>query len=213
VKTVPNRARALFSRNWLTTSAIVFTVLFAIAWRFVGVTEGLLVSFDLVALTLLTAFARMIMRGSPDDQPSHAVAQLRGTRFVLISSVVTSLVILAALSAELRPPNPVWEISLSAVSLVLSWLFLNSVFALYYAHGFYGDGDRPPAGLQFPGTPAPSYSDFLYLSFVLGTTFQVPDVQITDSGIRRVALVHGVLSFFFNAIVIGLTVNAIATAG
>jgi uncharacterized membrane protein len=213
VSTVAKRTRALFSRNWLTTSAIVFAALFAFAWRFVGVTEGLLVSFDLVALALLTTFVRMIVRGSPEDQPNYAVAQLRGTRFVLISSVVTSLVILAALSAELRPPNPVWEIGLSAVSLVLSWLFLNSVFALYYAHAFYGDGDRPPTGLQFPGTPAPSYSDFAYLSFVLGTTFQVPDVQITDSRIRRVALVHGVLSFFFNAIVIGLTVNTIATAG
>jgi len=205
--------RSVLRRYWLTTSAIAFVLLVASLWQLFGPTESLLMSFDIVALALLAGFVRMIRRGSPEDQPRRAVAQMQGKRFVLAASVFTSLNILVALGLELRPPNPAWELGLSAVSLVLSWLFLNSVFALYYAHAFYGDGDRPPSGLLFPGTPLPSYSDFLYFSFVIGTTFQVPDVQITDTGIRQVALVHGVLSFFFNAIVIGLTVNAISTSG
>jgi len=203
----------VFSRYWLTTSAIAFGVLVALLWGVFGPTESLLMSFDIVALALLAGFVSMIRRGSPDIQPRRAAAQMQGKRFVLVASAFASLNILVALGVELRPPNSPWQLTLSAVSLVLSWLFLNSVFALYYAHAFYGDADRQPSGLVFPGTPAPSYSDFLYFSFVLGTTFQVPDVQITDPGIRQVALVHGVLSFFFNAIVIGLTVNAIGSSG
>ena len=204
------RTRSVLKRYWFTLSGAAFGVLFALLYKVFGATEGTLMSFDFITLLLLLAFARMVQRASIEDQPNYAVAQLRGRRVVRAGSVFVSLIILFALSVELRPPNSLWEISLSVVSLVLSWLFFNCVYALYYASAYY-TAEPNPGGLHFPGTSNPTYSDFVYFSFVLGTTFQVSDVQITSQAIRRVALVHGVLSFFFNAVVIALTVNAIST--
>ena len=200
----------MLKRYWLTVSGAAFGALFALLYSAFGLTEGVLMSFDAITATLLVGFAWMVQRPAVEDQPNHAAAQLRARSFVLTASIFVSLVILVALGVDLRPPNPPFEIGLSAVSLVLSWLFLNCVYALYYANAYYSAAPEP-GGLLFPGTTHPTYTDFVYFAFVLGTTFQVSDVQITDSGLRRVALVHGVLSFFFNAVVIALTVNAIST--
>ena len=92
---------------------------------------------------------------------------------------------------------------------------MNTIFALHYAHGYYGDADsssnyKPTRGLVFPGRPEPDYWDFLYFSFVVGMTFQVSDVQIEDHSLRRDVLSHGVLAFFFNVIIMALTINIIA---
>jgi uncharacterized membrane protein len=88
------------------------------------------------------------------------------------------------------------------------------MFALHYAHSFYGDADGPAdaeaRGLAFPGRAEPDYWDFLYFSFTIGMTFQVSDVQIEGHRLRRTALVHGVLAFFFNVVVLALTINIIA---
>ena len=62
-------------------------------------------------------------------------------------------------------------------------------------------------GLEFPGEKQPDYLDFLYFSLVLGMTFQVSDVQITARKFRRLATLHGLLSFLFNTIILALTVN------
>ena len=65
-------------------------------------------------------------------------------------------------------------------------------------------------GLDFPGRAEPDYWDFLYFSFVIGMTFQVSDVQIENHHLRRLGLAHGVLAFFFNVVVLALTINIIA---
>jgi uncharacterized membrane protein len=92
---------------------------------------------------------------------------------------------------------------------------MNTIFALHYAHFFYGDSDDPTGaearGLAFPGHAEPDYWDFLYFAFVIGMTFQVSDVQIEDHRLRRIALAHGVLAFFFNVVVLALTINIIAS--
>ena len=200
----------MLKHHWMTASGAAFGALLALLYGAFGPTEAVLISFDVTTATLLIGFAWLLRRAAVEDEPSHAVAQMQARRAVLTASIVISLVILVALGVELRPPNPPSEVALSTVSLILSWLFFNCVYALYYAHAYYA-ASPGPGGLLFPGTTNPSYSDFLYFSFVLGTTFSVSDVQITSPSIRRVALLHGALSFFFNAVVIGLTVNAIAT--
>ena len=96
------------------------------------------------------------------------------------------------------------------VQLLLSWLFVNTIFAIHYAHEFYGDGGGKRSGLEFPGTQEPDYGDFVYFAFVIGMTCQVSDVQISERGIRRVALVHALVAFFFNVIVIALSVSIVA---
>jgi uncharacterized membrane protein len=99
--------------------------------------------------------------------------------------------------------------------VVASWTVTHTVFALHYAHHYYGDGPAPGAdddrgGLAFPGEEPPDYWDFLYFSFVVGMTCQVSDVQVTSRAMRRMTLMHGVLSFFFNTVILALSVNLLA---
>ncbi len=67
-------------------------------------------------------------------------------------------------------------------------------------------------GLKFPGKLPPDYFDFLYHSFVVGMTSQVSDVQVTSRAMRRITLVHGVLSFAFNMLVLALAINVVASS-
>jgi uncharacterized membrane protein len=101
---------------------------------------------------------------------------------------------------------------LAGATVVLSWLFAHIVFAVHYAHQFYGDrAAHGPPGLLFPGERGdPDYWDFLYFSFVVGMTCQVSDVQVATQRWRRLVLAHGVLSFLFNAVVLALCINLLA---
>jgi uncharacterized membrane protein len=104
------------------------------------------------------------------------------------------------------------------ITLFLSWLATHILFAIRYAHEYYTpnrSADRSDSqqqgGLEFPHEPAPDYWDFLYFALVLGMTFQVSDVQITARTLRRLATVHGLLSFLFNTIIVALMVNIAAS--
>jgi uncharacterized membrane protein len=104
---------------------------------------------------------------------------------------------------------------LSIATIFLSWLLIHTVFAIYYAHEFHseaGAGTRGGGGggFRFPGDPTPDYLDFLYFSFVVGTTNQTSDTEITSRAMRRVVTIHGILSFFFNTAVIVLAINLAA---
>jgi uncharacterized membrane protein len=108
----------------------------------------------------------------------------------------------------------VLRIVLASLSMLASWTLTHTMFALYYAHHYYGTGDADHAdrgGLQFPGEPTPDYWDFFYFSFVIGMTCQVSDVQVGSRPMRRLVLIHGVLSFFFNAVILALAVNFLAS--
>lgn len=103
-------------------------------------------------------------------------------------------------------------IGLSIATIFLSWLLIHTVFAIYYAHEFHseagaGTRDGGGGGFRFPGDPTPDYLDFLYFSFVVGTTNQTSDTEITSRAMRRVVTIHGILSFFFNTAVIVLAIN------
>jgi len=107
----------------------------------------------------------------------------------------------------------------SLLGVGLSWVLLHTLFTLRYAHLYYTDpeaattGSAQVGGLEFPGDKAPDYTDFAYFSFVLGMTFQVSDVSIQDRGIRRVVLLHSLISFAFNTIVVALSVSILSGLG
>jgi uncharacterized membrane protein len=107
------------------------------------------------------------------------------------------------------------RMTLAALTIVASWTLVHTVFALHYCHHFYGDdamieGRQDRGGLEFPGKELPDYWDFLYFSYVVGMTCQVSDVQVTSRAMRRMVLLHGVLSFFFNTFILALAVNFVA---
>jgi uncharacterized membrane protein len=111
-------------------------------------------------------------------------------------------------------------LSLSVVAVILSWLLLHTAYGQHYARLYYEDTDghgRPfPGGLRrgfvFPGTPEPTYEDFLYVSFAIGLTYAMSDVNVTNEVQRRTVLVHSIISFFFYSTVLGVVLNAIVTS-
>ena len=108
----------------------------------------------------------------------------------------------------------VLHVILSVVTIVGSWLLVHTIFALHYAHLYYGNhqtkSECPAEGLDFPEDIEPDYWDFLYFSFVIGMTSQVSDVAVTSRTMRRLSLLHGILSFFFNTSIVAMTINIIA---
>jgi uncharacterized membrane protein len=102
------------------------------------------------------------------------------------------------------------------VAVICSWMLVHTVFGLRYAHTYYGDPDGPAGpknhagGLDFPGDREPDYMDFAYFSFVIGMTFQVSDVVITSRDLRQLVLVHAMLSFGFNTVILALTINTVS---
>ena len=105
----------------------------------------------------------------------------------------------------------------AVTGIVLSWCLLHTVLTGRYAYLYYSTAKNGSTakgyGLQFPDEEKPNYLDFAYFSFVLGMTFQVSDVCITSRRIRYLALVHGLISFGYNATIIALTISVISGLG
>jgi uncharacterized membrane protein len=104
------------------------------------------------------------------------------------------------------------QLILAVTTVMSSWLLVHTLFALRYAHLYYTIDDNEDIecdgnGLQFPGEDRPDYLDFAYFSFVVGMTCQVSDVQISERAIRRLALLHGVLAFIYNTVILALSIN------
>ena len=103
--------------------------------------------------------------------------------------------------------------AVAVAGVPLGWLTLHTLFAFHYARMFYarrpdgGDAD----GLDFPDTDEPGPWDFLYFSFVIGMTAQVADVTVCTTSLRKAVLAHGAISFFYNAVILALAVNAALT--
>ena len=208
--------RYVTARPRLSASFVIFVVagavLIALGLR---VATAILLGFDLAAVIYLLALARLFNRSTPLHMRRQAKAQDTGRWGVLWSAVVLCGVVLVALGTELHAAKGggLPALGVGALSVVLSWLFLNIMFALHYAHGFYGDFGEKHSGLEFPDTPKPDYWDFAYFAIVIGMTFQVSDVQISSRYLRRVALLHSVIAFFFNVFIIAITVNIVAGMG
>ena len=105
------------------------------------------------------------------------------------------------------------HVVLSGLTVVSAWLLIHSVFTLHYAHLYFYDANdtRQEGGLDFPGDEPPDYLDFAYFSFVVGMTCQVSDVAVTQRRLRRMTLLHGVLSFAFNTLIIAFSINTLSS--
>ena len=134
---------------------------------------------------------------------------------VVLAAATASLVAVVVLLSSMRQgtdPLVVAHVVISSISVLAAWLLVHTLFTLRYAHLFYKTDDTcKEGGLEFPGSEKePAYLDFAYFSFVIGMTAQTADVSISDRTIRRLALVHGLLSFGFNTAVVALTISGLA---
>jgi len=152
-----------------------------------------------------------------------AARQDAGKWAVLVLSLLAataSLVVIAAEMPQVKNASGLEQVArviLVIYTIVLSWTFIQTMFALHYAHDYYLDVDLPAAKpgpgserLIFPRERTPTYGDFLYFSFTIGMTFQVSDVQIADADIRRSVLIHGAVAFFYATGILALTINLVA---
>jgi len=175
-----------------------------------------------VGVALYLGAVLFIVAGAPPERVRKRARLVDPRRWVILAIIVAAAIVsLIALGFTLQREAHesaaalAARLTLAGLTVVASWTVTHTVFALHYAHHYYGDGPAPGGdddrgGLAFPGDALPDYWDFLYFSFVIGMTCQVSDVQVTSRAMRRMTLLHGVLSFFFNTVILALSVNLLA---
>jgi uncharacterized membrane protein len=178
------------------------------AWNAVAV-----VILALDWLTILTTPQRKIRQLAQQQDLSRFLVFL----FVVVTSSAALFAVgfLVSLKKSQTGYHFIIHLLLTLLTVIFSWSLVHTVYGLRYAHAFYGDSDEPGAnrhagGLVFPGDRSPDYFDFAYFSFVVGMTCQVSDVQITSRHMRRITLVHSVLSFGFNTMILALLINTVS---
>lgn len=196
-------------RFLLFIAATAAALFFAIpAW---GVRTGVMAGFDAGAALFLLSASPLLRHRSDDIRRSAARNDANRLLLLLITGAVT-LVVLAAVASELMQGDTpdTRSIALIVGTLILCWIFSNTIYALHYAHLYYRAGDGGDAGgLQFPDEPEPDYWDFVYFAFCLGMTFQTSDVSVTDRGIRKVVTLHCLAAFVFNLGIVAFTINVL----
>jgi uncharacterized membrane protein len=166
----------------------------------------------LIWITFLSSHPREVAKIAKLQDSSRAMI----FAFVLVGCVISLLAVYFLLkSVKNHAGDKNEHILLSITAVFISWWMVQTIFTTRYAHLYYDtDNDdgtpRKTGGLLFPEEEHPDYMDFVYFSFVIGMTFQVSDVNITSRQIRRLAWLHGLISFVFNTAIVALGINIIS---
>jgi uncharacterized membrane protein len=132
------------------------------------------------------------------------------TDLLLISAAVASLiaVVLGVIkAANLHGDEKVVLLASGIMSIIASWGLVHTVFALRYAALYYTGVD---GGIDFNQDEKPTYTDFAYLAFTIGMTYQVSDTDLTTRITRHTALRHALLSYLFGTVIFAATINLAA---
>ncbi len=206
-----------FLRRYINfTIFVAVTAVVALALSFViDPVRAMLAGFDAGAIVFLGLIVRKAMTEKSSAMRTSAASNEpdRHTLNIIAWGVVAIVITAVWIELTGHGGNHGTGIALAGLTLVLAWLFANTLFGLHYAHVWYlrDSNGKDHGGLDFPGfDPTPDYWDFAYFAYVLGMTFQVSDVQITSKRMRRIALIHGLVAFFFNIAVLALSVNLLA---
>jgi uncharacterized membrane protein len=215
--------RKLRAAGRLVSAGVVGTIIYLLMPQGLRLADRLAAAW-VGGVALFLGFIAYAVISAPPERLRRRARQLDPSRWIIFALVVAAAAVsLFALGFTLqKPPNEsgldlVLRLLLAGLAVLASWTLTHTTFALHYAHHFYGDGPAPGAqddrgGLVFPGGELPDFSDFLYFSFVIGMTCQVSDVQVASRPMRRLTLLHGVLSFFFNTVILALAVNLLASS-
>ena len=175
-----------------------------LAALFVPASAAVLVGWCAAATVYVVVSLRSMSLATPEGMRRRAALLEEGKWAVLAASVAAAVASLGAVVVDL---TAAWgSPALAAVTILLSWSFVHVLFAGHYAHDYWLAG----SGLEFPGNERPDYAEFLYLAFVVGMTCQVSDVTTASAAMRRLVLLHGLVSFLFNAVIVGAAVNIAA---
>jgi uncharacterized membrane protein len=181
------------------------------------------VGFDTAgALFLLTTWLS-IGRMDARSTAAHATREdptRRMTRLIILAAAVASLAGVATLLlGTTSGTNRAGAAVLGLGSVAIAWLVVHSLFTLHYAQLYYGPGgghpDRPGAGqgggIDFALETPPQYSDFAYLAFTIGMTYQLSDTPLTTRALRSSVLRHALLSYLFGSLILGASVNLVVS--
>jgi uncharacterized membrane protein len=175
---------------------------------------GIIGAFDLAAALFLISCWGILAISDPSEIERIARLNDANRTFLLAVTGIVLAVLLIAVGAETVGRHPdVMTRSLIIVTLIVAWLFSNTVYALHYAHMAYVQPPSGCAGFRFPGTAQPVYWDFVYFAFTCGMAFATSDVEVTDQRIRKVVAFHCLAAFAFNIGVLAFTVNLLASGG
>jgi uncharacterized membrane protein len=197
--------------TWLMTSSQDWDLTFIFSW--------LAFSATVLAFNWISFF-------TIHPQELHKKARLQDNSrfmifiFIIIASVLSlfTIIVLVISTKEKHSLALIYHILLTIASVICSWFLVHTIFTLRYAHLYYtpikdvkGSSDITYAeGLDFPKEAEPDYLDFCYFSFGVGTTFQVSDISVTSSKIRRLILVHSLISFAYNTVIVALSINILS---
>ncbi len=213
----------LFAGGRLLLCMAVGVVVFLLLPQSLRLAERLALTW-VAGVALFLGLTALVFIDAPPDALRRRARQLNPRRWVILALIIAAATIsLFALGVTLQKDTNetaaamAGRLLIAGLTVVASWTLAHTTFALHYAHHYYGDGPAPGTaddrgGLAFPGQEPPDYWDFLYFSFVVGMTCQVSDVQVTTRAMRRLTLLHGVLSFFFNTVILALAVNLLASS-
>lgn len=215
--------RNIFARPRLLFCTIAGVVVFLLEPQHYHMSTRLLVAWNLA--TWMYIVLALIMMGQATEHSMKRHAEIADeSRFVVLTlACVAAVASLGAIVAQLGSVKDTQgllkalHLGLAALTIVSAWVFIHLIFAQHYAHEYFVERDEEAAmpdefsgGLHFPGVEVPNFTDFLYYSFVIGVAGQTADVETTSHIMRRVTLIHCILSFFFNATILALTINIAA---
>jgi uncharacterized membrane protein len=176
--------------------------------------------WDTFCLVFLALVWGLLSGQSPTRIRQASALQDEGQAVILALVLSACVASLAATAVELSLAkaehglHQALHVLVAVVTVAVSWLVVQVVLALHYAHEYYA---RDPitgldtGGLAFIGCPEPDYWDFLHFSIVIGVAAQTADIAFTDARLRRLGTVHSLIAFVFNTLILALTVNLAAS--
>ncbi|MEY3553633.1 MAG: hypothetical protein RL735_1981 [Pseudomonadota bacterium] len=183
----------------------------------------LLVAWNSGAILYVALTTIMMIQDDPDRMRQRSSVEDEGRFVILILAIVAAIASIVAIVAqlvatkELHGFDRMLHIGLAGLTIISGWAFIHFTFALHYAHEYESERRKRPdlpekmsGGLDFVDTTAPDYSDFLYFSFTIGVANQTADVVVCSPMMRRIVLVHSIVSFFYNTTILALTINIAA---
>ncbi len=212
LSTLDPRPRLLIALGVSALVALMLPPQLRLAFRGIVAWDLGVVSFLVLVLIMMYRTTHERMRRSAQVNNENRVSLLFGG---VMGACISMLAIVYMLqdTKGLTPQALSAHVAAAVVTVICSWFLIHTMFAIHYAHEYYLQAvnrEDGTGGLQFPTEGSPDYWDFLYFSFVIGMTSQVSDVAISSQNLRRLSLVHGILSFFFNTTILAMSINLIA---
>lgn len=224
-KNTQTSVKAKLPLQWRVRSRLVLSIIFALiasilipSW--LNLYTRSLCIWNVGMTCFLVSTWILMLQATPKVMRRNAQRQDDGRLLILTIITTAACASLLAIAFMLRETKGaglnviITHIVIAGGTIIGSWFLVHTIFAMQYNRAYYQDheteSDSHARGLIFPEDIEPDYWDFIYFSLVIGMTSQVSDVQITSNSLRRLALLHSVLSFFFNTAIVAMSINIIA---